>query len=85
MYLDRVVPKLTDPSCLPCEQVKRDICPEYFLWELNPPHLVLVGDTLEYEVEEILWQQGKAARRWHFDVVERASTHQRLLGSLNPT
>ena len=30
--------------------------------EIEPPPLVLVGDTLEYEVEGILWHQGKGAR-----------------------
>ena len=35
---------------------------EEFLWEVEPPPPVLVGDTLEYEVEGILWHQGKGAR-----------------------
>ena len=36
---------------------------EEFLREVEPPPLVLVGDTLEYEVEGILWHQGTGARR----------------------
>ena len=38
---------------------------EDFLWEFEPPPLVLVGDTLEYELEGILRPQGKGARCWY--------------------
>ena len=38
---------------------------EEFLREVEPPPLVLVGDTLEYEVEGILRHQGTSARHWY--------------------
>ena len=43
-------------------KVKRYVHSEEFLWEVKPPPPVLVGDTLEYEVEGILQHQGKGAR-----------------------
>ena len=43
-------------------KLKRYIHSEEFLWEIEPPPPVLVGDTLEYEVEGILRHQGKGAR-----------------------
>ena len=43
-------------------KLKRYIRLEEFLWEVEPPPPVLVGDTLEYGVEGILWHQGKEAR-----------------------
>ena len=44
-------------------KLKRYIHSEEFLWEVEPPSPIHVGDTLEYEVEGILWHQGKGARR----------------------
>ena len=44
-------------------KLKRYIHSDDFLREVEPPHPVLVGDTLEYEVKRILWHQGKGARR----------------------
>ena len=44
-------------------KLKRYICSEEFLREVEPPPPILVGDTLEYEVEEILRHQGTGARR----------------------
>ena len=44
-------------------KVKRYIRSEEFLREVEPPPPVLVGDTLEYEVEGILRHQGTGARR----------------------
>ena len=44
-------------------KLKRYIRSEEFLREVEPPPPVLVGDTLEYEVEGILWHEGKGARR----------------------
>ena len=44
-------------------KLKRYIRSEEFLREVEPPPLVLVGDTVEYEVEGILRHQGKGARR----------------------
>ena len=38
---------------------------EEFLREVEPPPPVLVGDTLEYEVEGILRHQGTGARHWY--------------------
>ena len=43
-------------------KLKRYIRSEEFLREIEPPPPVLVGDTLEYEVEGILRHQGKGAR-----------------------
>ena len=43
-------------------KLKHYIYSEEFLQEVEPPPLVLVGDTLEYEVEGILQHQGKGAR-----------------------
>ena len=42
-------------------KLKRYIHSEEFLWEVEPPPHILVGDALEYEVEGILWHQGKGA------------------------
>ena len=56
-------PGLADPSRLPHSKLKRYIRSEEFLREVEPPPPVLVGDTLEYEVEGILWHQGTGARR----------------------
>ena len=44
-------------------KLKCCICSDEFLREIEPPPPVLVGDTLEYEVEGILQHQGKCARR----------------------
>ena len=44
-------------------KLKRYIHSEEFLREVEPPPPILVGDTLEYEVEGILQHQGKGARR----------------------
>ena len=44
-------------------KLKRYIRSEEFLREVEPPPLVLVGDTVEYEVEGIQRHQGKGARR----------------------
>ena len=44
-------------------KLKRYICSEEFLREVEPPPPILVGDTLEYEVEGILRHQGSGARR----------------------
>ena len=46
-------------------KLKHYIRSEEFLREVEPPPLVLVGDTLEYEVEGILWHQGTGARHWY--------------------
>ena len=42
-------------------KLKCYICSEEFLREIEQPPLVLVGDTLEYEVEGILRHQGIGA------------------------
>ena len=44
-------------------KLKRYICSEEFLREVEQPPPVLVGDTLEYEVEGLLRHQGTGARR----------------------
>ena len=44
-------------------KLKRYIRSEEFLREVKPPPPVLVGDTLEYEVEGILRHQGIGAQR----------------------
>ena len=44
-------------------KLKRHIHLGEFLWEIEPPPPILVGDALEYEVEGILRHQGKGARR----------------------
>ena len=44
-------------------KLKRYIRSEEFLREVESPPPVLVGDTLEYEVEGILRHQGKGAQR----------------------
>ena len=36
-----------------------------FLWEIEPSPPILVGDTLEYEVEGILRHQDKGTRHWY--------------------
>ena len=46
-------------------KLKRYIRSEEFLREVEPPSPVLVGDTLEYEVEGILRHQGTGTRRQH--------------------
>ena len=43
-------------------KLKRYIHSEEFLREVEPPPPILVGDTLEYEVEGLLWHQGSGAR-----------------------
>ena len=55
---------------------------EEFLQEVEPPSLVLVGDTLEYEVEGNLWHQGKGARHRYLVLWKGYSLHE-LPGSLN--
>ena len=49
-------------------KLKRYICSEEFLWEVEPPPPILMGDTLEYEVEGILRHQGRGARH-HYIVL----------------
>ena len=44
-------------------KLKRYLRSEEFLREVEPPPPVLVGDTLEFEVEGILRHQGTGARR----------------------
>ena len=44
-------------------KLKRYICSEEFLREVEPPPPILVGDTLEYEIKGILRHQGTGARR----------------------
>ena len=44
-------------------KLKRYLHSEEFLREVEPPLPVLVGDTLEYEVEGILQHQGTGTRR----------------------
>ena len=44
---------------------------EKLLLEIKAPPLVLLGDTLEYEVEGILRHQGKGARHWHLVLWKR--------------
>ena len=44
-------------------KLKSYICSEEFLREVEPPPPVLLGDTLEYEVEGILRHQSKGAHR----------------------
>ena len=44
-------------------KLKHYIHSEEFLREVELPPPILVGDTLEYEVEGILWHQG--TRAWH--------------------
>ena len=46
-------------------KLKRYIHSEEFLREVKPPAPVLVRDTLEYEVEGILWHQSTSARCWY--------------------
>ena len=43
-------------------KLKRYICSEEFLSEVEAPSPILVGDTLEYEAKGILQHQGTGAR-----------------------
>ena len=36
---------------------------EEFLWEVQPPPLVVVEDHLEYKVEDLIWHWGKGTHR----------------------
>ena len=58
-------PRLTDHPVFHTSKLKRYIHLEEFLREVEPPSPILVGDTLEYEVEGILQHQGTGACHWY--------------------
>ena len=62
-------------------KLKRYIHAQEFLREVEPPPPILVGNTLEYEVEGILQHQGTRCVPSVFGVVERVSTHRGFLGA----
>ena len=55
---------------------KRCIHSEESLQEVEPPPPVFVGDNLEYEVEGILWHQGKGAHRHYLVLWKRYPLHE---------
>ena len=44
------------------DKLKKHIHSEKFVQEGQPPPLVVAEDHLEYEVEDLIWHQGKGTR-----------------------
>ena len=66
-------------------KLKRYIRSEEFLREVEPPPPVLVGDTVEYEVEGDSAASGQGGPTSLPSAVEGVSTARGYLGALNPT
>ena len=45
------------------DKLKKYICSEEFLREVHPPPPVVIEDHLEYDVEDLIWHQGKGTCR----------------------
>ena len=57
-------------------KLKRYIRLEEFLWEVEPPPPILIGDTLEYEVEGIRQHQDKGARHCYLVLLKGYPLHK---------